>query len=191
MSLVMVVLNIVSNIHKNNIVLTILIAILSIIWSYTWFSIALASIDGKMDILNFKSIKLHFPTITNLFAFIAISIFTGIAFIFGAFLLILPGIYLAIKFSMAKFSYVDRQEGIRKSLRHSWNIVKGDIFWTVLLTMLVAGMVFLVGFVLFGVGIAVTYPMCIFIIAQLYRAVNKHYMESQNLTEQPIEISTT
>lgn len=188
LALVLVILNTASDIHKERPVVMLLVVICSIIWSYTWYSLSLSSVDEKSDLLTFKSIGMHFPNFRQFIYLVVVGLLTGLATLAGFILLVIPGIYVMTKLSLANLSFVDRQEGIRASLKHSWGIVKGDIFWTVLLTILVSGLLLLIGAISFGIGLIVTYPMSAFLMAQLYRAVNKHYMENKNLATQPQEI---
>jgi hypothetical protein len=215
LTLVLVILNLAVKLHESSWIVVLLACICALIWSYTWFSISLNSVDGKIDRLNFKSIPLHFPKFKQFMSMLGIGIvmmlILSLAFIpFGLSLLLsnsgglidlnlyvilglavslLLAVYLGIKLSLTNLSYVDRQEGIMNSIKHSWNIVQGNIFWTVLLTAIVYAFLTAIGSILFGLVFLLTYPISILLFAQLYRAVNKHYIESTSIAEQPKEIS--
>jgi uncharacterized membrane protein len=55
-------------------------------------------------------------------------------------------------------------------------MVSGDSFWTVLLVLLICVTGVILGTVLFGVGIIITYPVVMLLIARLYRALDDFYV---------------
>ncbi len=157
--------------EEQHIVLTIAISIVSIVFSYMLLSIFLRAVDGKDEVLRFSALRTHLPTFHQFLMIIEIGILVGLAVLGGLVLLIIPGIYILVRFSLAQFAYIDRNGRAINALRYSWKLVTKDVFWTVLLTLLTAIVLIVVGAVFFGIGLLVTYPIAMLLIAQLYRAL--------------------
>lgn len=186
LALVMVVLTGASKWNDNGFV-TALVTVASILWSYVALSSMLAAVDGKKELLAFDSLRLHFPTFRQFLKLLCVAIGAGVIIIGGFILLIIPGIYFMTRLSFANLALVDRKGGVRDSLRFSWRMVKGDVFWTVLLGLVVAIVVMIIGFALFYVGALVTYPIGMIFLTLLYRALTK-YQPAQAIEVQPKEI---
>lgn len=189
LSLVIVILNIVTSEFPRGttaIILMVFGIIASIVWHYVLLSVSLAAIDEKNDLLTFATLKTHMPTLRQFFCMIGIVILSTILIGLGLILLIIPGIYVMTRLSLSNLSLVDRKGGVVASLRYSWNITKGPVFWTIFLTIIVVILLCIIGMILFGVGILVTYPLAILLMAQLYRTLTMH--QSTVIVEQPIEI---
>ncbi|HTH92862.1 MAG TPA: hypothetical protein VL576_00035 [Candidatus Paceibacterota bacterium] len=155
--------------------LSIIVIIAQVIWGYVWMSVALASADGKEDLLTFKSLSIHMPNFRQFLMIIAISIISMLIIIVGLVLLIIPGLYFAVRLSLARFSYLDHQGSVKKSLEDSWHMVKGNIFWVVVLTLLMAVVLLIAGLIALFVGLLVAYPLVMMLFARLYRALDTHY----------------
>ncbi len=169
---------------------TILVSIASVIWSYVGISSALAAVDGKTGLLSFDSLKLHLPTFKRFFLLIGLSIAMAIFVGAGFILLIIPGIYFMVRLMFSNFSFVDRKEGIVESMKYSWRMVKGDVFWTALLGLMVSGILFFIGVLLFGIGLLVTYPVGLLFLCILYRELSTHHGAATAVVEQPKEITS-
>jgi uncharacterized membrane protein len=168
---------------------SILITLVSVLWSYVTISSVLAAIDGKEERLNLKAFSSHLPSVKQFFfmigLMIALLLFIGAGFI----LLIIPGIYFAVRLTFSNLAFVDQKEGIVASMKYSWRLVKGDIFWTVLLGLLVAGVMVFLGMLLFGIGLLVAYPVSMLFLGILYRALVQHHTHESAVVEQPQEIT--
>lgn len=189
LSAVMVVLSFAGDSKQHPLFITIAI-VGSVIWSYVMLSASLAAVDGKNDLLTFKTIKQHLPGVRTFFVFIAVGILTGVFILLGLIALIIPGIYIIVRLMFANFAYVDRKGGVMPALRYSWHLVKGDIFWTVLLSIFVSFGLTILGILLFGIGMLITYPLSMLLMATLYRALTKNHGE-QAVIVQPAEIEAT
>lgn len=165
-----------------------ILAVASFIWSIVMMKISLAAADGKVDLLSFGVIKGMLPSWRQALGMLCVGLFSGVLILGGLILLIIPGIYIAFRLGLANLSYIDRGEGIRKAVRHSWDITKGSVFWTTVLISLVALFLYIVGFILFGIGILVTYPIALILMAKFYRAVVAHHSGAQAIAPQPQEI---
>lgn len=188
LSLVVFILNLYSNNnHHPNVILVILIAIAAVIWKYVWASVLLATVDNKPELLTLKLVGHHFPNSKQFFTLIGVGLLAGLFILAGLIVLIIPGIYVAIRLSFSSFAYIDRQGGIKESVRFSWDIVK-DNFWKVLLVTIVSGLIIISGFIAFGVGMLITYPLGMIILAKLYRALTNNHNSIESVVVQPAEI---
>jgi membrane-anchored glycerophosphoryl diester phosphodiesterase (GDPDase) len=185
-----VVFNLNQNMFEHHIVVDILLIFCAVVWGYVWLSVGLATIDQKREVLTFKTLRTHLPSFRQLFTFIITSIVSGILTLVGFILLIIPGFYVAVRLWFTNMTLVDKKEGIEASIRYSWDLVKGGVFWTVFLTMITCGVLMLVGVILFGVGVLVTYPLTLLIMAKLYRDLEAHHKASTSIVEQPAELTS-
>lgn len=190
LAFVMLVINAFSGFNDNNIIKVIII-IAAIIWSYVWLSVVLHAIDNKTGMLDYESLKLHLPTFRQFFTLVAVGIVTGIIVLAGFVMLIIPGIYFMMRLAFSNLAYVDRREGIKDTLRYTWHLVKGDTFWTVFLTIMVAIALIFLGVLAAVVGVLVTYPLAMLLLANLYRSLTKFHALQEQVVVQPQEIPPT
>jgi hypothetical protein len=173
MAFVMMVFSIFSNFHRGNsprnLVLAIVVGIATILWSYVWIRASLDAVDGKEDLLNFRSLSAHMPTMRQFLVLLGVGILTGIIVFAGLILLVIPGIYFGTRLAFANMAFVDRQQSVGKSLSYSWKLVKGKIFWTVFLVLIIEVALVLLGALAFMVGLLVAYPVGMLLLAYLYR----------------------
>lgn len=172
MAFVMIIFNLFTTDHHRSPALIGLVVIAAIIWSYVWLSVSLAAVDGHDDILNFKSLSVHMPNVREFFMIVAIGLIVGIVVAVGFVLLIIPGIYFVTRLSFATIAFVDRQGSVKQSLGYSWHLVKGKAFWTVLLVIAIEIALVLLGTVTLMIGLLVTYPLAMLLIANLYRRMS-------------------
>lgn len=191
-SAITVVLNLVgSGKHVPGIVKFIL-TIATFVWGIVMMKFSLAAADGKEELFSFKHIQDMLPDWKQALGILGVGLLGGLIVLCGLILLIIPGLWIAFRFSLANLSYLDKGEGIRKALRTSYNMTKGPIFWTTVLVALVSGLLYIVGIIFFGVGILVTYPIAMILLAKYYRALTVHHghaaPEPSTVVVQPTEI---
>jgi uncharacterized membrane protein len=92
----------------------------------------------------------------------AVIVLVGIA------LLVLPGIYVAIRLQFFYTSIVEEDTGILTSLKRSWEITKGQEAPLLLLLLVAIGFT-LLGLAFFGIGIFVTYPFVGLMYCHVFR----------------------
>lgn len=185
-TVVTILLNVIGGKHTPW-VISLILSIASYIWSIVWFKVSLSAARGNMSVLNFESLRDLIPTWTEIYVMIGIAILGGLITLSGLILLIIPGIYVGIRLSLANLAYLDRKEGVRTSLRYSWNITK-DKFWTVLLTGICIVGLYVLGVLLVGIGLLVTYPIASILMAKLYVALADDYNAKDTVVVQPAEI---
>lgn len=172
-------------------IVALIAVVASFVWSVVILKFSLAAADGKEEVLSFKHIKDFFPTYKQVIFIAGVSLLVGLITLAGLILIIIPGIWVAFRLSLSKFVYLDKGEGVRKSLRASYNMTKGHAFWTTVLVGIVSGILYLVGIFLFGVGILVTYPIAMILMAKFYRALSSYHGHTASHTDvvvQPVEI---
>lgn len=172
---------------EHHIVVTTLVIIAQVLWGYVWLSTSLAAADDKEDILHFKYLSSHMPNFRQFLTLIGIGIVTAIIVVVGLVLLIIPGLYFAIRLAFAQLAYVDHQDGVKKSLERSWHMVKGKIFWTVVLVALVQVGILIVGFLALFIGLLVAYPLTMLVYARFYRALDTHH---RTMATEPVTAPT-
>jgi uncharacterized membrane protein len=183
------VLNFLGTGDKTPAIVSVLLGVAAFVWSIIVMKLSLAAADGKEEMFSFSKIQSMLPDWRQALGLVGVGLLVGLLFIGGLILLILPGIWIAFRLSLSNLAYLDKGEGIRKSVRASWDMTKGGIFWTTVLVSLTAGLLYIVGLVFFGVGILVTYPIAMILMAKFYRALTVHHGHtSSNVVVQPVEI---
>jgi len=92
----------------------------------------------------------------------------AVVVIIGLALLIVPGIYLAIRLQFFYASIVEEDTGIVDSLKRSWVITHGQVmplFWLLLVT---KGLI-LLGLAFFVIGVFVTFPLAGMMYCNVFR----------------------
>jgi uncharacterized membrane protein len=89
----------------------------------------------------------------------------------GMLLLIIPGIYIALRLQFFIQLIVEEDTGIIDSLQKSWNITKNQEFSLFLLALVMLG-ISIVGFILLGVGIFIAFPLIELMKCYVYRKLN-------------------
>lgn len=91
----------------------------------------------------------------------------GFSILAGLLLLILPGIYVAVRLQFVFYLVVEGREALR-ALRESWAITRG-LFWRLLGFGMVGLLINLLGILAFLVGVVITFPWVFTAQAILFR----------------------
>ncbi|MBP6857607.1 MAG: hypothetical protein KBC11_00200 [Candidatus Pacebacteria bacterium] len=187
---VSVVINLIGAIKHIPRGLSLILTIASFIWSIVVIKFVLAAADKKEDKFSLNHIKEMLPTWQQALGMIGVGLLSLLLVVAGLVLLIIPGIWVAFRLSLANFAFIDKGGDVRKAVRTSWDMTKGNIFWTTVLVALVAGGLYIVGFIFFGVGILITYPLAMILMAKFYRALTVHHglHSHTEVVVQPAEI---
>ena len=109
------------------------------------------------------------------------SIIAGVAILIGLFLLVLPGIYFAIRLQFYKFLIVDKEDiGPIMALKESWRMTDNHA-WNLFLFLILIALLNILGAILLGIGLFVTVPISMIAYALLYRKL----LVGLSLTAQP------
>lgn len=151
---------------------TLCLAIIALVWSFLWVRVSLAVAEGEENTLHLGAIKKMLPSGTQLLGLVAIGVLTGAAILIGFVAFIVPGIYVLTRLAFVNLAFVDKKLSPLAAIKYSWRLVTGEKFWTVLLVLIVSMGLIIGGFLLFGIGLVVTYPLAMMLIARLYKALD-------------------
>ena len=116
---------------------------------------------------SFKSYKIFLNYILS-------SLLYTVIVILGTILLILPGIYLAVRLSFYRYIVVEKENiGVIDALKESMKITQNR-FWKIFGFMLVLILINILGVIPFGLGLIVTIPLSVIAVALVYRKLEHH-----------------
>lgn len=122
--------------------------------------------DESVKFTNiFEEYKLFFP-------YLGVTILTFLAVVGGLILLIIPGIFWAVRFSLSSIIVVDKNIGPIMAMKESYAMTKG-LFWKLLGFWIVIALINLAGMVALFVGLLVTVPLSTLATVYVYRAVSQ------------------
>lgn len=128
--------------------------------------IALSLVDGKKP-----AYKELFGQTRFLLPYIVASILVGLMVIAGLILFIIPGFIVALMVGMYGYHMVDTKAGILASIQGSAALTKG-YRWQLFGFLLLCAVINLVGALLFGIGLLITWPTTILAYAYVYRKLS-------------------
>lgn len=99
------------------------------------------------------------------------SLIYAIAVGIGIILLLVPGIYLAVRLQFFTQFIVEENCGITESLKKSWQLTEGQVMPLLLLLLTMIGIA-LVGCILFFIGIFVAMPLIYMMQCYVFRKLN-------------------
>lgn len=142
--------------------------ILSIGVSLGSLKIFLSLVDGKKsefsDLFSFFKVR-------PIFRYFLASLLYGLVVFFGLILLVIPGIYFAIKYAYYPYFIVDKNTGVFESFSKSGQITKGHI-WNLFLFGLLTFLVGIAGVLVFLVGLLVALPVVSLATTYVYRKLS-------------------
>lgn len=130
-------------------------------------SMALATADGGTPGYESLLAKPHL-LMRYFLAYMLFSIATGIGFL----LLVIPGVYLLIRFGLFGFAIVDREVGVVESFNASSALTEG-YRWDLLLIGVVLFLLNAIAAIPFGLGLLITLPITILCVAHIYRRLER------------------
>lgn len=137
--------------------------ILGVIMQSGLVALALHLIDGMK--VSFSDL---FSQLSVFWRYVGASILYGLMVAGGLLLLVVPGIYWMLTYSLWPYFLVDKKVSVMDSLKMSAQATRG-YRWSLLLLYLFILALNIVGFFVFIVGIFVTAPMSALILAHAYR----------------------
>lgn len=114
--------------------------------------------------VEFGDFLTHMNKLGNLFVALLL---VGLGTAIGTFCLVIPGIALAILWSMTFFLIIDRDMDAVSAMKASFNRVKEE-FWMMLGLVIVLGVVNAIGGAVFGVGVLLTMPFVMLVMWAAY-----------------------
>jgi uncharacterized membrane protein len=170
---------------NKNILINLILAVISLVLSYTWIHLSLNLIDKKM--FNIFS-KEAIPSVLQVWNYFKTSFLYAFCILGGIILLIIPGFYFAGRLMFAVYLSVDKNQGAMVSLKESWDMTKGYA-WQLLWKSIVIGLFMFLGIIAFLIGSIITYPIGIIVIVMMYREFTKFKLQVP-VSSTPIEVVT-
>lgn len=159
--------NIVESVYQNNslfgILIRLLVFVVNAIFALGIVKIMLDFADKKKT--SWRNIYLEYPKTIK---YILATLLYGLMVVGGLILLIIPGIYLAVKYQFYAYFIVDKNMGVMDSLKKSGNITKGSLINLFLFGLISIGLSIL-GLLAFGVGLLIVIPVISVASAYIFR----------------------
>ncbi len=134
----------------------------------TW--LALGAIRIALDVVDGKQITpsqlLHSGHL--LLKALAGNILYILAVAVGLLLFIVPGVYIALRYSQYMYAIVDRNLGVIESFKYSAQVTKNNLLGIFLIYLLCIAII-IAGLIALCVGVIFAYPLALLIIAVAYR----------------------
>jgi uncharacterized membrane protein len=111
------------------------------------------------------------PAKLVLMVFLA-SVLVGVLTFAGLILLVIPGIYFALRFSMIRFAIIEGA-GVMESFERSTKLTDGQK-WPLLGFLIVAAIANIIGAILLVVGLLITIPVTMIAFAHIYLKLKAH-----------------
>ncbi|MDD5083808.1 MAG: hypothetical protein PHT88_02610 [Candidatus Moranbacteria bacterium] len=141
-------------------------------------SVMLSLYDGRA--VKIADIFSQYP-IT--FRYFVANVVYGIMVFAGLLLLVIPGVYLALRYQFYKYFLIDKRTDVVESLRESARITEGHK-WQLLRFALVILAVNLLGFLALIVGLLVTMPLSMLATVYVYRKLSSPIAETESEQEE-------
>lgn len=142
---------------------SIALTVVQTVFEIGFITIGLDIVDGKKP--DFKDFYSHYPLFLPFFL---TSLIFGILVIVGFILLIVPGIYLAVKYQFVSFVVVDKKLSYWTAIKKAGELTEGKWMQIFLFDLALVGLN-LLGLLALGVGLILTIPTSFFAAAYLYR----------------------
>ena len=149
-----------------NIIANLLSIVISCAFMLGYIKNMFQTLDGEepqFSAYGSQSRKIVTYFVASLIYIIAVSI--------GIILLLVPGIYLAVRLQFCTQFIVEENCGITESLKKSWQLTEGQVMPLLLLLLTMIGIA-LVGCILFFIGILVAMPLIYMMQCYVFRKLN-------------------
>lgn len=142
---------------------TFLAQLVQVLFAFIWIRFALTVYDGR----PFELRELV-PDARMFLNYLAVSVLYGLMVTLGLVLLVLPGLYLAVRYAFTGFLVADGRAEVLDSFHQSSELTRGVRAKLFLLMVLLFALNF-AGALLFGVGLLFTVPVSAFAMTLVYR----------------------
>ena len=120
--------------------------------------------------------------------FVVTNVLYSLAVVLGLILLVIPGIYLAIRLIFAQTIVAEKNLDPLEALKLSGALTKG-LIWKLLGFNVVIGLVNLCGLLLLGIGLLFTVPMTGIAMLVVYKKLSQARLTVQKIQETPVPTS--
>ncbi|MDB4933308.1 MAG: hypothetical protein JWP87_280 [Labilithrix sp.] len=142
---------------------TLLSKLMHALLSFLWVRFALAVHDGRP--IGTRELL---PSGLMFVNFLAVSIMYGLLVMAGLVLLVVPGLYLAVRYGFVGFVVADGRPDPMGAFRESSQLTRG-VRGRLFLLAVVLFLMNIAGALVFGIGLLLTLPMTVFATAYVYR----------------------
>ena len=149
------------------VVTTVVVVIAEVVVGVGFINISLHLVDGKP--VQYRDLFLPVEVIVR---YIAANLLAAVIIMVGFLLLIVPGIYAMLRFSMVRYAALEEEGNAFAALKRSSQLTDG-IKWRLLGFMVAIVLINLLGAVVFFVGLIVTIPLSAIAMAHLYRELTR------------------
>lgn len=158
---------------------------LDILSSIAYYWIVFGMVVVTLKIVDNKTVSWSdvFVFDRRFFLYILGIILYGFVVGIGFLVLIIPGIYLALRYGFFWYGIIDGKKGVFDAFHESAVITRG-VKWQLLLFALATIGVMILGFVALGVGVLVAMPVTMLASAHLYRVLLSQSADPQESTVQ-------
>ena len=115
--------------------------------------------------------------------FALVSIVSGVFIILGLVLLIIPGIYLMLRLSMAKMAVIENKHLKIFDALHQSTLMTHGVKWELLGLFLVLLLINILGAIPFGLGLLVTIPVSLLSVSHVYVILERRTHHSEAASE--------
>ncbi|MFA5132006.1 MAG: DUF975 family protein [Candidatus Paceibacterota bacterium] len=147
-------------------------AIVGLFLGVAVITVSLIIVEGKTP--TFSDLFSSFKSYTIIWKYLLASVLYGIIIFVGLLLLIIPGVYLAVRLQFYKFLIIENENiKVMDSLTQSMNMSRGH-FWKLfgfIVTLLVVNTIAAIPF---GLGLIVTVPVSVLASTILYKKLLPH-----------------
>lgn len=161
-----VIQGIVQNIFRESVVaalISLAFTVLTLFLEIGFIKIVLKVVDGqKAEVTELWAYPQY------LLRMIGASIVYGLIVVAGLILLVVPGIYLALRLQFYSYYIIDKNAGAIDSLRMSWKVTQGNLLNIFLFELLLIG-INILGALALGIGLLITIPVSFVAVTLLYR----------------------
>jgi hypothetical protein len=113
-----------------------------------------------------------FSKLDRILKYLVATIIASICIILGLICFIIPGLIIAVRFSLYGYLIIDKDMDPIEALKESWALVKG-VSWRIFGFWLAGVIVYLAGLICFGVGVLFAFPTICIANALIYRTLWK------------------
>lgn len=169
--------------QEDNMFLSIIVAVINILFSYIWIHLIFNLIDQKEFNLFSKE---ALPSLGQLWNFFKTNILYALCVLAGFILLVIPGFYVAGRLIFAIYLSVEKNQGARLSIKESWKMTKGygwKLFWK----SFIIGLFIALGFLALFIGSFITYPIGLIVMVVMYREFKKFKLQNSTSSPTPQE----
>lgn len=156
------------------IVVNLISGAISLLFSMGYYKNCLQALDGEEP-----QISAYGQQARKILTYFVASVLVGLAIAIGLVLLIIPGIYLALRLQFFGLFIVEEDAGIIDSIKKSWAITEGNITKLLLIFLSQFALVIL-GLLLLIIGIFVTLPLVYMISCHTYRTLLAAYQSKDD-----------